>query len=79
MKKYFVKIGKLYINSIYLKDECVNSNFIYGIDLTVKKDYVLRVTEEEQEKMREILKEVLKLENEYSEIEFEEVTESESK
>ena len=31
--KYYVRIGKMYVQSIYVDDEAVNTNFIRSIDL----------------------------------------------
>ncbi len=79
MKQFRVKIGKLYVFEISTNDDYVNANFINAIDLRpYTTDYSFKVKENEQEQIREILKNVLELENEFSEIQFEEVEDKEN-
>lgn len=71
MTKYYIKIGKLYLHNISLKDSETSTNFIDNIELRTKvQPYSLKVDEECRDKMRDILKEVLGLINEFDEIEF---------
>lgn len=78
MKQFRVKIGKLYIYDISTSDDYVSANFIDTISLKpYTSDYSFKVNEDEQEHIREILKNVFELENEFAEIQFEEVEEKE--
>lgn len=79
MKKFRVKIGKLYIYEVNTSDDYVSANFINTISLRpYVSDYSFKINENEQEQIREILKNVLELENEFAEIQFEEVEEKEN-
>ena len=69
--KYYVRIGKMYVQSIYVDDEAVNTNFIRSIDLKNNTNNAYRVDAKDVSKMQEILKEVLNL----NEISFEEIIE----
>lgn len=75
MKKYRIKIGDLYVRSIWVTDDYVKTNFIKGIDLRAEKnasDYMVK--EEDKEKIKDILMNALELMARY-EITFEEVEE----
>lgn len=79
MKQFRVKIGKLYIYEVNTSDDYVSANFINIISLRpYVSDYSFKINENEQEQIREILKNVLELENEFAEIQFEEVEEKEN-
>lgn len=79
MKQFRVKIGKLYIYEVNTSDNYVSANFINTISLRpCVNDYSFKINENEQEQIREILKNVLELENEFAEIQFEEVEEKEN-
>lgn len=79
MKEYRVKVGKLYVFEISTSDDYVNANFISSISLRPYwGEYSFKVKENEQDQIRGILKEVLGLENEFAEIEFERVEEKEN-
>lgn len=80
MKQFRVKIGKLYIYEVNTSDDYVSANFINTISLRpYVSDYSFKINENEQEQIREILKNVLELENEFAEIQFEEVEEKNEK
>lgn len=36
-KKYVIKIGKMYIQSLYIKEDCINTDFIEEIDFVTDK------------------------------------------
>ena len=77
-KKYVIKIGQFYLKDIELDDNYPKTNFISEITLDNEYDpsnYYYKVSEDEQEQIREMLKLNLNLENEYDEITFEEVEE----
>ena len=77
MKQFRVKIGKLYIYEVNTSDDYVSANFINTISLRpYVNDYSFKINENEQ--IREILKNVLELENEFAEIQFEEVEKKEN-
>ena len=75
MKKYRIKIGNLYVRSIWVADDYVKTYFIKGIDLRAEKsmsDYTVK--EEDIEEIKDILMRALELMARY-EITFEEVEE----
>ena len=79
VKQFRVKIGKLYIYEVSTSDDYVSANFINTISLRpYVSDYSFKINENEQEQIREILKNVFELENEFAEIQFEEVEEKEN-
>ena len=76
-KQYYVKIGKLYISQIDTDTTDIKTYFIYNLKLNSVRDNAYIFEEDEQPKLIKILKDVLELENEYTEITFEEVEENE--
>lgn len=77
MDLYNIKIGNMYITSIYLNKDYATNNFIEDIEFSVDKDCAYKIYGSEIDKYNKILKEIFHLEDD-SMIKFEKIESEEN-
>lgn len=76
MKEYYIKIGDMYIDNVSTDDSSIKTMFIYRVSIKGDNKYATKVKEGTQDRWAELLKEVLKLQD--NAITFEEVKEEDN-
>ena len=78
MKKYYVKLGNMYLREIYTSHEYLENYFIREIDFRIYNEHAYIIRENEKGTIIKILEDVLKLSGTLANsITFEEVKEDE--
>lgn len=77
MKKYYVKLGNMYLNEINVDYELLKNNFVNSLEFRYSDRYALKIDEDEKNDVIKILERVLKIETLSNYITFEEVKENE--
>lgn len=78
MKKYYVKLGNMYLREIYTSGEYLENYFVREIDFRIYNEHAYIISENEKGTIIKILEEVLKLSGTLANsITFEEVKEDE--
>lgn len=78
MKKYYIKLGNMYLREIYTSGEYLENYFVREIDFRIYNEHAYIINENEKGTIIKILEEVLKLSGTLANsITFEEVKEDE--
>lgn len=78
MKKYYVKLGNMYLKNIYLDKDLYANNFIEEIEFSIYKKYAIQIEEKDKFYVMEKLEHCFNMPGALKDyIEFEEVIEDE--